>query len=280
MKKRSKNNRKVKNPRWKEKGSQIAIPGKFPSDADFEKINFSWNEIPSDTGDFHRSCHRKSSGRRDCTSAFFWLYSEMVDQGYFDGKTVKFPSIYPGFEIGKDHIYGRIVGKEKFYKMPREFGNQVDFLRDIETYKYLGAANTECDVFLRIGDDPKREILRCDDWDWSCNSNNWKPMPYSRQETEIDCGFGNWTNFESKYKENMADLYAGCKMYPDLYKNDLRCKSSICDLDENSSKQIICNGFGPQPNYPMLIAKWVGGITIVFFGLAALCMLIISKFTR
>ena len=75
----AKNRQSVKNPNWQ---SKTAIPGTFPSKSDFKE--FSWDNLPSDSGDFYRSCQRYSSGERICTSAFFAFELVLEENGYFD----------------------------------------------------------------------------------------------------------------------------------------------------------------------------------------------------
>ena len=59
-------------------------------------------------------------------------------------KTVDVPSRFIGYDISDESQH--ILGRQFFYDMDRFFGNLDEFIYHPD-YLYMGAANSNCDVF-------------------------------------------------------------------------------------------------------------------------------------
>merc|ERR1712178_279490 len=80
-------------------------------------------------------------------------------KGYYN-TAVKLGTAYVGYKAAKG--IGKTIGSSMWMGYPRIYGTQSHFYRMTGSYRYLGAANQECDVFYDIL--RNRECLRCDDW--------------------------------------------------------------------------------------------------------------------
>ena len=299
------NGSKIKNINWPE-NIKSAQPGNFPKSSSFKSKDISWyNDLPNDYGEFPPKRNHRSQVIRG--SQMQPLYTKFKETGYFSendvskNKAVKFPSIYPGFELSKS--LGKRIGKQAFFEMSRLFGNQKDFLKNPE-YHYFGAANEKCDVFYKSNCAERKygdrciyqQVFRCDDWSWDCSTNDWNsPLPYSELEHFIDCGFGNWSVFETKY--NMTSYmtgvtksyYGNCNFHKGLNTNDRRCDIEHCGEKGTrrlmpkiqfiptiqEADKLFCRGWGEEPTAAsvlLMVAK-VLGIMFIVIAIIAIALL-------
>merc|ERR1711879_234730 len=202
-----------------------------------------------------------------------------------------------GFELTKN--LDKKLGRRAFYDMQRIYGNQDTYLRNISHFRYLGAANSECDVFERLGGDYSMSRglnwnmvynLRCDDWAWDCSKPGWQALPFSALERTVDCGFGSWKMFTTKYNQSAETFepYQKCLIYPGLEQNDTRCTEMNCGRLEDGltiqfarrvegPEALNCRGWGEQPTAGKVLAM-VGIVMGTMIGAVALICLLLFKF--
>merc|ERR1711887_16545 len=87
------------------------------------------------------------------------LKSTMKQKGMYNN-AVKLGTAYVGYKVAKG--VGKTIGSAMWMGYPRIYGTQSHFYGMSGSYRYLGAANKDCDVFYDIMQ--QREVLRCDDW--------------------------------------------------------------------------------------------------------------------
>ena len=133
----------VSNSNWPK--NQIPAAGTFP------KTN-SWSNV----GGFSNS---KGMGTMGSYAGAGGLKSMMKSKGMYK-TAVGLGTAYVGYKVAKG--VGKTIGSAMWMGYPRIYGNQMYYYNMPGSYRYLGAASSECDVFYDIL--KQREVLRCDDW--------------------------------------------------------------------------------------------------------------------